>query len=60
MVENQGNIYQSGSKWAWSLPISLINCSMKAIQINGMNPIEKKYLNIEQKVQGSQFLLPVL
>jgi hypothetical protein len=42
--------YQSGSKWNWSLPISLLNSGLMTVQISGINPIEKKYINMEKKI----------
>lgn len=42
--------YHSGSKWNWSLPISILNSGLMTVQISGINPIEKKYINMEKKI----------
>jgi len=42
--------YKSGSKWNWSGAISLIDTGLLTIQLNGINPNDKKYLNLEKKI----------
>ena len=42
--------YQSGSKWNWSGPISLIDTGLLTIQLNGLNKVDKKYINLEKKI----------
>jgi hypothetical protein len=43
--------YHSGSKWNWSLPISLINTGLMTVQISGIKSFEKKYINMEKKIE---------
>ena len=42
--------YKSGSRWNWSGPVSLIDTGLLTIQLNGFNPVDKKYINLEKKI----------
>jgi hypothetical protein len=53
-IEEDENLhYHSGSKWNWSLPISLINSGLMTIQISGIRSFEKKYINMEKKIEDN-------
>lgn len=47
------NTLSKSSKWNWSEPISILSDSLITIQINPIKGFDKKYLNLEKKLEGS-------
>jgi hypothetical protein len=47
------NTINKSSKWNWSEPISILSDSLITVQINSTRGFDKKYLNLEKKLEGS-------
>ena len=52
-MEITEKVFTSGSMWNYSSGVSLINNNLMTIQINSLNNKQRKFINMEKKLEGS-------